>query len=235
MTIAKSAGCTLLPCLLLMPLYSVGQETTSTIEQQAATFLHSHYSERFPDAQIKVKITPVKARFQQSHCSVPIEFTPPRNLTSRPLTKASCIDSRHSTPSWTLFVRGQVTALHNALVLRGHLRKGQRLDSSLLESKLTDLLRHPDSVNAQESLRGMVSSRALPAGRILTRRDITLAPAINKGDAVIIEARRGGLSIRTTGIAQESGHIGKQIRAINNRSGKEIRGMIKAQGLIIVP
>jgi len=230
-TIAKFAGTALLPGLLLLPLYSVGQETTSAIEQQATSFLYSLYSERFPGAQIKINLSQIKSQFKQKRCSEALTITPPRTLNARPLLKISCT----SPPTWTLYLRGNASVQQNALVTRGRLKRDQRVDASMVQMELIDRLRHPDSFVSLDQLSGMVARRSVSPGKVLTKRDVTLAPAISKGDAIMIEARRGGLSIRTAGIALDSGQIGEQIRATNNRSGKEVRGIIRARGLIQVP
>jgi len=230
-TIAKLAGTSFLPALLLMPLYSVGQETTSAIEQQATAFLYSHYSERFPGAQIKINVSELKSQHKHKQCSTKLNFQPPRTLSARPLLKVSCESPR----SWTLYVRADASIQRNALVLKARLKRGQRIDASMLQVKLVDGFRHPDSFSSLEQISSMVAKRAISSGKVLSSRDVTQAPAISKGDAIMIEARRGGLSIRTSGTALESGHIGEQIRATNNRSGKEVRGIIRARGLIAVP
>jgi len=217
--------------ILLMPLYSVAQETTSAIERQAADFLYQHYSEHFPDAQIKINISPLKSQFKQHVCTDKLTFTPPRNISSRPLLKVSCTRPR----SWSLFVRGSASVFTNAFIARTRLKKGQRLEASMLDIKRIDAIKHRDSFNSSDQLAGMVVKRSIIAGKVITARDIKQAPAISKGDAIIIEAKRGGLSIRTTGVAEESGYIGDQIRARNDRSGKQVRGRISARGLIIVP
>ncbi len=231
MTIAKFAGSILLPGFLLLPLYSVGQETTSAIEREATAFLYSHYSERFPDAQIKININQLNSKFKQHQCTSALIFTPPRNISARPLLKVSCETPR----KWMLYLRAKATVKQNALVARLALKRGRTISPAMVEIERIDKLRHPDSYTSFEQISGMVTKRTLPSGRVLSSRDLSRAPAVNKGDAIMIEARRGGLSIRTAGIAAQSGHIGEQISATNNRSGKEVRGIIKARGLIVVP
>lgn len=231
MTIAKFAGSILLPGLLLLPLYSVGQETTSAMERQATAFLHTHYSERFPRAQIKININQVNSKFKQHQCTSGLVFTPPRNISARPLLKVTCNSPR----KWMLYLRATASVEHNAVVMRTTVKRGLPIDPAMIEIARIDGLRYPDTFATFEQLSGMISKRTLSAGKVLTPRDLKLAPAVNKGDAIMIEARRSGLSIRTAGIAEQSGHIGEQIRATNNRSGKPVRGIIKSRGLIVVP
>ena len=132
-------------------------------------------------------------------------------------------------------MRGKASVMQNALVLKASLKKGQRIDPSMVEAQMIDALRHKNSINSITQLDEVIARRSIPAGRILSRRDLTMAPTINKGDAIMIQAKRGGLSIRTAGYALDAGHIGEQIRATNNRSGKEVRGIVRSRGLIEVP
>lgn len=57
---------------------------------------------------------------------------------------------------------------------------------------------------------------------------------VKKGDNVMIEARRGGLVIQTSGVTKGSGQIGQTVMVANSDSGRELRAKIVAPGLVQV-
>lgn len=57
---------------------------------------------------------------------------------------------------------------------------------------------------------------------------------VKKGDRVLIEAKRGGLSIQTTGVTKGSGQVGQMVMVANLDSGRELRARVVAQGLVEV-
>ncbi len=58
------------------------------------------------------------------------------------------------------------------------------------------------------------------------------ADLINKGESIIIEAKKGALVVRTQGLALENGYQGQQIRVLNERSQKEIRARVVRRGVV---
>lgn len=94
-------------------------------------------------------------------------------------------------------------------------------------------LNHPFIIDPEEAI-GMSAARPLQA-------DLPLRPAflkkpflVKKGDRVMIEARRGGLSIQTSGVTKSSGQVGQFIMVANLDSGRELRAKVVAPGLVQV-
>lgn len=58
--------------------------------------------------------------------------------------------------------------------------------------------------------------------------------AVRKGDRVMIEARRGGLSIQTMGITKAAAQLGQYVTVTNQDSGKDVRGLVAGPGLVRV-
>jgi flagella basal body P-ring formation protein FlgA len=63
---------------------------------------------------------------------------------------------------------------------------------------------------------------------------VKLPLVIKKGDRVLIEARRGGLSIRAYGVTKSSGQIGQTVMVANLDSGRELRAKVVAPSLVEV-
>jgi flagella basal body P-ring formation protein FlgA len=57
---------------------------------------------------------------------------------------------------------------------------------------------------------------------------------VKKGDRVLIQAQRGGLSIRAYGITKSSGQVGQSIMVANLDSGRELRATVVAPSIVQV-
>lgn len=94
-------------------------------------------------------------------------------------------------------------------------------------------LKHPYITDAAEVV-GKSAARPLQPDTPLRPAFLKKPFMVKKGDRVMIEARRGGLSIQTSGITKASGHVGESIMVANVDSGRELRARIVAPGLVQV-
>jgi flagellar basal body P-ring formation protein FlgA len=137
---------------------------------------------------------------------------------------------------WTVIdALTDVAALIDVVVPSRYLKAEELVDAEDLTSariKIADL-KHP-YITDQEDVIGKSTARPLQA-------DLPIRPAflkkpfmIKKGDRVMIEARRGGLSIQTSGVTKSSGQVGQSIMVANLDSGRELRAKVVAPGLVQV-
>lgn len=94
-------------------------------------------------------------------------------------------------------------------------------------------LKHP-FITDQNEVVGKSVSRPLPPDIPLRPAFVKLPVVIKKGDRVLIEARRGGLSIRAYGVTKSSGQIGQTVMVANLDSGRELRARVIAPNLVQV-
>lgn len=94
-------------------------------------------------------------------------------------------------------------------------------------------LKHPYITDAAEVI-GKSAARPLQPDTPLRTTFLKKPFMVRKGDRVMIEARRGGLSIQTSGVTKSSGHVGDSIMVANVDSGRELRAKIVAPGLVQV-
>lgn len=94
-------------------------------------------------------------------------------------------------------------------------------------------LNHPFITDQEEAI-GKGAARPLQADTPLRSAFLKKPLTVKKGDRVIIEARRGGLSIHTYGVTKSNGYIGETIMVANVDSGRELRGKVVASGLVQV-
>lgn len=73
---------------------------------------------------------------------------------------------------------------------------------------------------------GQQTTRLIRTGQVLSPRLLALPPLVEKGNQVVIIARKGKLTASTQGVALENGGKGEQIEVQNSSSGKTIRAVV---------
>lgn len=106
------------------------------------------------------------------------------------------------------------------------LKKGDRISEKSFEWKWVDaaaLSRSP--VRAISPVDKEVKS-FIPANQVMYHRQIEDGQTVKRGSRVRITALKPGISITTTGVAQENGNLGDTIRVLNLDSKKELFGVV---------
>ena len=138
-------------------------------------------------------------------------------------------------PWKTIEVYADVTAMVEALALSRSFRPDEVIDSLDLKTVRVRIsqLTHPFMTD-QEEIIGKSTARQVPADVPLRKAFLKAPVVMKKGDRVMIEAKRGGLSIQTYGVAKSNGYVGQTIMVANPDSGRELRGKVVAPGLVEV-
>lgn len=135
----------------------------------------------------------------------------------------------------TMQVMADVSAMIDAIVPARLLKTDELIDDGDL--KVTNIRihqwNHPFLTDRDEVI-GKSAARPLPPDTPLRAAFVKLPLVVKKGDRVLIEARRGGLSIQTYGITKSSGQVGQTIMVANLDSGRELRAKVVAPSLVQV-
>jgi flagella basal body P-ring formation protein FlgA len=106
--------------------------------------------------------------------------------------------------------------LRQVLVAAGPIRAGETFASGKISLETRDIAASDEApLDPSSPLQGMIASRFVPAGRMLTVSSFQSPPLIKSGDHVMIEYSKGSLDLKADGIAKENGYEGKQIRVMN--------------------
>ena len=124
----------------------------------------------------------------------------------------------------TFVVRAQLW--RDAWTTRQPLAIGAAFDPSLLEARRIDALRERDALPASVGDRAFVFARAVPAGRMLTWRDIARRPLVKKGDVVEVSAVDGPLVVTMKALAMENGAQGETVTVRNPESRKDFAALV---------
>ena len=166
-------------------------------------------------------------------------FTPPADaiieVTEMPSQPASqmmlrlqvhAIDGTHS--NQTVFVRAKIW--RDAWVAREPLVRESSIDPRLLDVQRVDILRQRDLVSLDTPTEDLFMTRSLPAGRMLSWRDVARRPLVRKGQMIEVAALDGTLAITMKALALQDGLAGELVRVRNTESRREFAAVVTAQG-----
>lgn len=128
-----------------------------------------------------------------------------------------------------------VAAMVDVVVPNRFLKSEELVDAEDLTTariRINDL-KHPYLIDREEAI-GKSAARPLQADTPLRAAFLKKPFMVRKGDRVMIEAKRGGLSIQTSGVTKSSGQVGQSIMVANSDSGRELRAKVVAPGLVQV-
>ncbi|WP_409526623.1 flagellar basal body P-ring formation chaperone FlgA [Nitrincola sp. MINF-07-Sa-05] len=201
------------------------------IEQAISQFITEEFQNRLPSSRVEVNVTPVNNSLSLPACSHPLTITLPFNSGQRVTARAAC-----STPQWSINVTAQVRQFMMVVVAARPIVRHGRISADDLKMQEQDIARlNQEYFTREQDLLGKLSRRHIGSNQVITTRMLEAALAVNRGDSVAIEVRRGGLVIRTPGIALEDGRINEQITVRNARSGIELRANVVGNGVVQVP
>ena len=129
-----------------------------------------------------------------------------------------------SVPEFTLVVRAQLW--REVWATRQPLTPGAAFDVALLEARRVDVLRERDALPASAGDRAHVFARAVPAGRMLTWRDLARRPLVKKGELVEVSAVEGPLVVTMKALAMENGARGEVVTVRNPESRKDFAALV---------
>lgn len=75
-------------------------------------------------------------------------------------------------------------------------------------------------------LDGKVLARAVAAGEKISRFWLSPKPAMERGAVVALELRRGGIELRASGKAEQSGAVGQRVTFRNLTSGRRVTALV---------
>ena len=201
-----------------------------SITQRAHQHLIKQYQTHNPFARTVIKVKPLPTALDLRRCDTPPAFIHAPASSSRASVKAVC-----NSPAWTIFISATIEQWQQIVVSSRALSKGTILGDSDVYLKEFDVKRLSSSYFSNPAeLIGREIKRAISSNQIIPPSLVEKKLLIRKGDLVYIEAKKGSMSVRMTGTAQQNGSLGEQISVTNTRSGKKVRGYVKGRGIISV-
>ena len=83
-------------------------------------------------------------------------------------------------------------------------------------------------------LAGMLASRRLAVGRVISRRDLKAPPVVLRGQRVRIELKAAAVSVSTAGEALADAAVGQRVSVRNLSSGRRLQAWVRGPGVVEV-
>ncbi|MCW8996193.1 MAG: flagellar basal body P-ring formation chaperone FlgA, partial [Psychromonas sp.] len=173
--------------------------------------------------KLQIKVSPLDKRLTFSPCSTNLTGEVIGNkLKKNTSVKISC----PAADGWTTYIHARVLILVPSIVTSRALSKGQTLNVTNMKLiYINKSLIRNGSFSKLAPLLGARLKRNLSENKIIKDRDICI---VCRNDKVIINASKNGLSIKTSGIAQNDANIGRTVRVKNSRTQRIIVGTVSA-------
>lgn len=209
----------------------VNASANEQLESEARTFLQQHLQQIYPNTRISLTLNPISTRVKLATCKQPVQFKPSTSGNSRISLRVNC-----TIPRWQLYMTAKVRITKPVLITNRAILKNQIIQGQDLAFRETDIttLRN-QYFDHLDSVIGKAAKYNLGSGKVIKSNMLNHATLIHKNDAVIIEAGRGSLKIRTAGTALSNGKEGQQIPVRNDKSGRTIKAFVIAPGLVRTP
>jgi len=124
--------------------------------------------------------------------------------------------------------------VRDAWVTRLPANRGDGFDPAALDVRRVDFLREHDSLPADLADHDFTFARSVPAGRVLTWRDVARRALVRKGDLIEVAAIEGPLTVTLKALAMQSGAAGDMVTVRNLESKKDITAQVIAENRVQV-
>lgn len=224
----------LLLVLLSPPLAAAGKayQGQEEILTAAREFLVSELAGRYLE-EPEIGIDPLDPRLRLTRCDEPLEAFLPAGgkLMGNTSVGVRC----HAPKAWSLYVSAKISAYAEVLVAARVIPRSTHLAASDVTFERRNLSRLPYGyLTDVAELEGLMSTRRLNSGTVITPSSLKAAPMVKRGERVILSVDSGGLTIRAAGTAMQEGTRGQRIRVRNINSKRVVEGVIIGPGLVEV-
>lgn len=181
------------------------------------------------DTNINIKIVNIDNRINIPECTEGFQYhiSDDALQQSYMTVRVSCGNN-----DWYLFTSAQVTRTKKIVVTAGAISPGTVLSADNLTFANVDIrrLRHTAFTNIDDLI-GARMKRRISDGQAIQSNMLCF---VCKGDRITISATLSGMAVKTSGIAQQDGVIGDNIKVINASSQKAIIAEVASAQEVVI-
>ncbi|RMF95763.1 MAG: flagella basal body P-ring formation protein FlgA [Gammaproteobacteria bacterium] len=211
--------------LLLMAAPALAWQSPQSIRDAAAAAARAHWSA--DGARVDAVADELDPRLRLADCGGPLAVKLPfaKQRSTRVTAEVSCPGPQR----WKLYVPVRLAVFRPVVVAARALPRDSLLtadDISLAEQDIGRL--DYGYLGRLEDAIGQRLRRPLAAGEPVTPGNLETPPLVRRGQRVTLEARNGGLTVRTAGIALGEGIRGQVIDVKNLSSGRAVQAIVRS-------
>lgn len=206
-----------------------GSDGAQAMQIAALQALKEHWQDSAD--RIEIEMASIDPRLQIPVCNVPLSAKANQignGNGGRVTVRVECQDAS----PWTRHVSASVRVFRPVAVSARALARGSILQTNdIMMEELDISQQRGQTITEADNIVGMELRRAVSHGAPLTLDMLTAPVLVKRGDAVVLIASRGGISIRHTGIALQDGEAGKQIPVRNTSSDRIVQAVVREIGV----
>ncbi len=233
-----NAACKPIPTsLLVLASYCVhAQHAENHLNlEQLINDVHSHLQQHYSHLsldngyRVEIKVKQLDPRLRLTACSTPIHYD--LRDTGNTGGNVSVHTQCQGSSPWAVYIPAEVGIFKPVIVASRNVERGSTLADSDFDSEWRDTSKLNQSyVTDSSRLRGKSAARRIRSGEAIRLSSVTEPMAIKRGDAVVVEAQAGSITVSTQGIALSNGRVGEQISVRNSQSERIVRVKIIGPG-----
>lgn len=151
----------------------------------------------------------------------------PGSLTSNLLVRFRLLAGTQTVVETSIMVRVQLQ--REVWVARGQIERASVFDPAQFDIRTVDTLRERDAVATSETNTELTFARTVPAGRVVTWRDVSRRALVRKGQVIDVCAVDGALTVSMKALAMENGIAGETVKVRNIQTKKDFNAVVVAE------
>lgn len=219
-------------CLLLGSQASAEEvESPQSIREAVQHFLDANVDSSLGETVIKV--LPPDRRLRLGRCEKPLEPSFP--VATRAMGSVTVSVRCPGAKPWTVMVRATIQQFVDVVVAGHSLARNHVVgldDIKMVKSDISHLA--GGYFTSQDKVVGMVVKRPLRGGMVIGETMLMPPIVVKRGEKVVILAETGSILVRMSGVAVESGAVGKVIKVENLSSRQLIEAVVVSPGVVKV-
>lgn len=135
----------------------------------------------------------------------------------------------------TVLVRAQIEAYADVLVASTDIPRGSLISPAdvQLEKRAMSQMKYGILLDTSDAV-GQVARSTIFPGQVITKRQLMARQLIKRNQVVTVEARAGGLVIRSQARALMNGSEGDLVTCMNLDSKEQFQGIVRKDGVVVV-
>lgn len=216
---------------VVLPARAADYQSLASIRLQAEEFVMSWpYESPYPP---RFRAGNLDSRLRLKACAAPLEidFANRDRVHGNTALLIRCPQKT----SWKLHLPVSIEVYADVAVTSIPLVRGQILDATAVILQKENIARLKNGYFSDTAaLADLEARRSLPAGTVLTPRNLQPRMLVKSGQSVTLVLNYLGLQVKTTGRALQSARMGQRVQVRNSQTQKVVEGVVSGEGLVRV-
>lgn len=202
----------------------VGQEVS---QESLSALYHDYVKEKAGNHSFEVREFKVRGLGLYPMGEIDLSVQPRRNRDIKGRVRLSADVRVDGVSHGKVSMTGYVDLYDRVVCATRSLSRGEILESKDLCLKRINVSKIPDNyLTRLDTLVGMRLKQNLVSNDFFRENMVEDSPLINRGDNVVLVARKGNMRIVATGVADQEGRLGDQIQVNNLTTNRVVSGRI---------